>query len=385
MRKTNWILFMVLCLLISLNILTRDAFAQMAYSSDKKASGFLIAKNKKAYTKSRGNLVKNAFPNAGMEEGKVGSITNWTREYPPACLKEYASIVDETEKHSGSRSLRLTVQKNDAMKVKMGPETFSLLPNRYYHLRLWIKAEPLYHFKVYLKEIDSEGKGFWRWIGPWVKVPPVWTEISIPFITSPNTRAGLLKFYMYGEPSPEEPRSYWIDDLELIDYGEPEKVDKIGPNLLTNPGFELVNPKTGFAIDWGGWFPAGKKLRTVTNATESHSGKRYMHAPLEKNERVILAGMRVPVRFPLRYRWSIWAKGTGKIILGLDRYERGGQRVGPVDIYPLKCGDYIPVTSEWKKYAIELSIDRPEIIWAIPIVDLMGKVSFDDMIFQEVP
>ncbi|HRU05923.1 MAG TPA: carbohydrate binding domain-containing protein, partial [Candidatus Brocadiia bacterium] len=157
-----------------------------------------------------------------------------------------------------------------------------------------------------------------------------------------------------------------------------------GANLAADSGFESFR-KDVFQ-HWQtpkGW-PG--KLSVVTAKGEAHSGRAcaQLEATEEKGEWKgrMMSASAVPVVQGARYRFAVWAKGQGELVLGCVEYgEREGKKV-----YNYSGKDQATLlTAEWKQVSVVYFQEEPAATRCVPYIEVRGKdakVMVDDAVFE---
>lgn len=154
------------------------------------------------------------------------------------------------------------------------------------------------------------------------------------------------------------------------------------PNLLTNPGFE------GSGATMNGWYCPeywSGTAAVVTGPDQVHGGKSaWQITAAPKNNEVWgrLHAIPQPITVGLRYRLSVWARGTGQIKLGVIQY----QRKYPEGIeYHYAWGDLVPLTDQWQEFSFEFATVHDDVQTAAATFEVRGDkavMTVDDAVLR---
>jgi hypothetical protein len=191
-----------------------------------------------------------------------------------------------------------------------------------------------------------------------------------------------------------------LDTIELLpdnpqpvthSYDEYDKAlpagEKLGPNLVQNPGFEEFTETdkfTGQYQNLRGWIPNSaipkKTPIIVREAAEAHSGKLCVVLAPDPLEANVVLYQSLPVESGHKYRVSFWAKGDSA--LNVSWYYRSP---GPDAVH---ASMNLPVAGEWQFYTYLFDPGLAAKVSGLPIafqsLDRYRKVYLDDVAVQEV-
>ena len=147
------------------------------------------------------------------------------------------------------------------------------------------------------------------------------------------------------------------------------------PNALGNPGFEAA--QDGRVSDWSIPEYWSGSVAPVADEGAAHSGKRSARlASAETRSRHwgrVLQSVRPRGLTGRRFRYSMWARGSGEFLLGCIEY-RSPERHKPHYKYrwqatPVDLGD------EWKEVVFEFAVPDPEVRSLAVVAEVRGEGS----------
>jgi len=171
-------------------------------------------------------------------------------------------------------------------------------------------------------------------------------------------------------------------------------------NLLSNPGFENIEPFT-VPEQWQGKVEASEmpkdwivppsspgKLTVIYDAITSHGGSKYVKLEPLTARWTSFRGKgknwQIPVSPNKRYVVKVWAKGNGSIAISMYGYSkrRGGKFI------PGFGSGWMEVNSpdNWKEYKFEFSTSsKPKIKSTTVTFSTKGTIYLDDAYFAPLP
>lgn len=167
-----------------------------------------------------------------------------------------------------------------------------------------------------------------------------------------------------------------------------------GENLFNDPGFEKSN--TGLLLDsmkTGPWMflkstPTLAKI--IENEQEAHSGKKYLrveHSPGDPELKTqdytgIVNPPYIPVNTNSKYRFKVWVRGNGTLILGAARYDVNMKFIHKEG----KNAKILKIeTPQWQEYSSDIITEDSD-KFILPTLTVIGKstLEFDDVSIEAI-
>lgn len=316
--------------------------------------------------------------NGDMETVLDGAVVNWTVE------RAQASPCTETPLE-GLACLHVRVEPGHHAVIEPVSGIRGLLPERLYHLELGLRCPPL-RLRVMLGELDGDGHERWRLLGPWetdVLPPMEWTRVSLPFTTAADTVGAKLRLRVSADRRADRPQSLWLDAVRVREAGRVVRGEE-GPDRMTNGGFEEWDPDSGLPAGWRAWGPV-QALDPVRDPAQAYAGTASLRLALGENQCLNIVNDSVEVPYPAICRFSVWARGEGRLQFGADRYTATRIRIGPVLAGVGGETGGIPVGRGWGQYTGELPLEHPEGARITPLIRVCGEVWLDEAQLRIVP
>ncbi|MHB9024094.1 MAG: hypothetical protein ACYC7E_07945 [Armatimonadota bacterium] len=197
---------------------------------------------------------------------------------------------------------------------------------------------------------------------------PMWRARRVQYIAGGDVTAIKLQITFEAKGSPGRFRC-GLDNVRLLDIGALKPVNPHAANLHFNPGFELFLPDGTTPV---GWSEMGT---VVVDPQRARGGSAFLH--VEAKSRFFLYTAGVEVAAPCVYRFGLWARGSGKLVLRARQYS-----VSSVRLQDLSSREFT-LTDRWQRCEMDLPVieQTPPIVRLDTLCDVFcgGYFDLDDI------